>query len=188
MNSDDERNGLVFRVIEKDLKDGRQFVFFNKRREGCKQIAGWLEGSGYKGGLLLGKQEKGDAENFDRTKRGLETGDLQFGVGTYQAMGTGIDIPALDVGVLMHPIANDKKGQPFFRQVRGRMCRKSGEHDESWLYYVWDHSIYGKTPLRNLANWCRRVVVYEGGEWIPAREVIARKGKYQCEENNLESR
>lgn len=183
MTEDEERNRLVFDLAKRELEIGARCVFFNKRREGCREILKALERSNFVGGLLLGKQCKADEDEFDRTRKGLASGELNFGVGTYQAMGTGVDIPALEVGVLMHPIANDEKGEPFFKQVRGRFCRKTEGKSRSLLYYVWDQKIYGKKPLRNLTKWCANVRVWRGGEWVDAKAVLKEKGNQKCEES-----
>jgi len=124
---------------------------------------------------MLGGPE--DQAEYNRTLQALLSGELRSAAGTYQAIGQGIDLPSVAVGLCCSPLANSKDGRPFWTQVRGRFCRVSGSTGKvgARLYYLFDVNVYGVEPLRNLIRWNRRVVVREGAAWIEAKDWLARR-------------
>ena len=120
-------------------------------------------------GLLLGgKPEKTE---FERTRVGILSGDVRVAVGTYQAVGTGTDLPSLARGIATTPIHNNK---PFLEQVKGRICRISTAtaKSDARLYVLWDRAIFGLAPLRNLCRWSNVVRLRDSftGEWVDGHE------------------
>jgi hypothetical protein len=120
-------------------------------------------------GLLLGGK---DAKvEFERTRVGILAGEVRVAVGTYQAVGTGTDLPSLARGVASTPIHNNK---PFLEQVKGRICRVSTAtaKSDARLYVLWDRAIFGLAPLRNLCRWSNVVKLKDAftGEWVDGHE------------------
>ena len=109
-------------------------------------------------GLMLGGAD--DASAFEETRRELLQGDY-LGVGTYQSIGVGIDVPRVMAGVVSTPIGRNRQ---FFGQVRGRVCRPWPGKRRGVLYYLWDESVFPDAP-RNLAAWNDGLVE----AWSPAR-------------------
>jgi superfamily II DNA or RNA helicase len=172
---DVERNKLAVRIAFQAFERGEQVVLLSHRREHAMRIDADIFATGHRCGLLLGTEE--NAEAFEDTCASIIDGSLRFAAGTYQAFGTGIDVPSLGVGVAMTPIANSSDGRMFFGQVRGRLCRTSKATGKTGatLYYLWDGAIYGDKPLKNLRRWNRTVSVLDGDEWIPVVEYLRRR-------------
>lgn len=148
MRSDAERNRLVSSVA---TVAGSRVVVLTHRREHAAELALRLSSSGSRTGLLLGTD--GDRAEFDRTVAGLSSGDVDVGVGTYQAFGVGIDVPAIDAVVCATPIAGN---QQFFAQVVGRACRATPGKRAAVLYYLHDEALFPQ-HRRNLVAWNERV-------------------------------
>jgi superfamily II DNA or RNA helicase len=92
------------------------------------------------------------------------SGRLRAVAGTYQAVGTGIDLPAVAQAACLTPIAANEQ---FFRQVRGRVCRPS-PGKRARLLYFWDRYVH-PGHLRNLVRWSGTVRVWDGRGWSDAR-------------------
>lgn len=169
---DAERNKLALRVAFQAFERGEQVVLLSHRREHAMRIDADIFATGHRCGLLLGTEE--NAEAFEHTCASIIDGSLRFAAGTYQAFGTGIDVPSLGVGIAMTPIANSPDGRMFFGQVRGRLCRTSKATGKTGacLYYLWDVAIYGDKPLKNLRRWNRTVSVLDGDAWVPVADFL----------------
>lgn len=113
----------------------------------------------------------------DETVAGLQAGTHRCGVGTYQSIGTGIDLPGVEVGVAVTPILANRQN---FRQVRDRLCRvdrrPGATKRHAVLYVLWDADVLGERPLRNAFAWNGgRVEVLDGDDWIDGREYLHRR-------------
>jgi len=171
MSTDEQRNALVLRTIKDATAEGGALAIAH-RVEHCQTLDRECVRAGVQSGLMLGTAKWMAA--FEATRVGLETGRLRVGIGTLQALGQAIDIPAVARGVLVTPLVNNRQQ---FGQVRGRLCRPdrsgaSGKHDAA-LYVMWDQYVYGLRALENLTRWNNRVVVLvDGNRWMPAKEFI----------------
>lgn len=148
LSNDDARNGRIADVATREAQAGHQVLIFSHRREHCERLASHLALRRVKAGVMLGGPES--ATELQQTLTGLKSGALRVGVGTVQAIGTGIDIPTITRGILAMPIVANKQ---LFGQVTGRLCRKSKGKSGAVLYVVHDDDAFGEYPLRNLQKW-----------------------------------
>ena len=89
--------------------------------------------------------------------------------GTVQSLGTGIDLPSVEVGVLATPIGNNRQ---LYGQIRGRLSRP-GEGKRPGLYVLWDHKVTGVATLRRMLEWNTAVQVRDlSGVWRDGRAVL----------------
>jgi superfamily II DNA or RNA helicase len=172
MMTNAERNRVALGLARGEIEQGEQVVILSHRRDHCRRFDADLAAFGVTSGLLLGGAES-EAE-FARTLDGIMRGDVRAAAGTYQAIGQGLDLPSVAVGIAATPIANDAGGRSFFGQVRGRLCRVAEGKIDARIYYLWDRALYGVRPIRNLCRWNNRVVVLEGGQWIEGRTFVRR--------------
>jgi len=164
MAADPLRNQAALRLIRDEVIAGEQVLVMAHEREHCMQLVRDLVAMGIRVGYLLGGPES--AKEFAETVTGLRDGSVRAGVGTYKAVGTGIDIPRIGVGVAVTPIASNEQ---FFGQVRGRMCRTAVGKKNARLHVLWDQRVYPR-HLDNVMRWNNDVVVRdEAGNWEPAR-------------------
>lgn len=149
MSTDESRCALVRRVIkELVLANAVPALVFTHRREHASRLAEQeLPADGIPAGLLLGSS--GNAQQFEESKSLLLSGVLKVAVGTFKAVGQGIDIPNVMAGVCATPIGANKQ---FFGQVRGRICRVVPGKRVGHLYYLWDRAVFPEAA-RNLCNW-----------------------------------
>lgn len=174
MAVDADRNALAVRMAVEYVKRGERVVIMSHRREHCMTLDADVSALGFKCGRMLGTDE--DGPEFEATREGLATGDLRVATGTFQAIGTGLDMPSVSVGVVATPIANSRDGRSFFGQVRGRFCRTSDDGKTgARLVYLWDRKVYGLKPVENLCRWNRTVRVFDGGMMADAREFLKRE-------------
>ena len=175
MSVDKDRNALAVRIAVEYVKRGERVVIMSHRREHCMTLDADVSALGHKCGRMLGSNVD-DAE-FEATREGLASGELRVATGTYQAIGTGLDMPSVSVGVVSTPIANSRDGRSFFAQVRGRFCRtnEAGGKTGARLVYLWDREVYGLKPIENLARWNNVVRVLDGATFVGAREYIKRE-------------
>jgi superfamily II DNA or RNA helicase len=164
MAADPERNNQALRMVRDEVLAGEQVLVMAHEREHCMHIGQQLVAMGIPAGYLMGGVES--AKEFEANLAALKTGELRVGVGTYAAIGTGIDIPRISVGVAVTPIAANEQ---FFNQVRGRFCRTAKGKKSARLYVMWDPHV-NRTHLGNMIRWNTDVVVRElDGTWEPAR-------------------
>ena len=166
MTLDPARNALAIDLAETELDAGEQVLVMSHRVQHCQDLAANLAARGHRTGFLLGGPEH--QTEFRNTVAELGTGRARAGVGTYPAIGTGLDIPAVAVAVATTPIGSNK---PFFNQVRGRVCRVAHGKTGARLYYLWDRLVY-PGHLKNLVAWNRTVNVWNGSEWVNGREYV----------------
>jgi superfamily II DNA or RNA helicase len=166
MVEDEDRNAQIMEVIKRVMKTDPGFVFTHRRAH-----AAWIDTqlmqAGIKSGLLLGGPKAADA--FEATKAGLQDQSIQIGVGTYQAIGVGQNIPSVAVGLCTTPMHTNKQQA---NQVKGRLCRKSDGKDRAIMYVMWDRHVHGRQVLLNLKRWNTRVSVLDDGRWTDVAEYL----------------
>lgn len=169
MEADNDRNALLttiahqYATVEKEPT-----LVMLDRRDHVRAVSRWLGEAGAKSGFILGGTK--DKTESDATVRRLREGELQVAVGTYKAVGTGVDLPALARGVFGTPIANSTNGRSAFKQYRGRASRRGKTKAE--IAYLWDVKLFGSKPLANLCRWSKRVKVWWNGQLRPGKEVL----------------
>lgn len=168
------RANLAVQIAADEIADGCQVVMLSHRREWCRRLDADLSAKGIRCGLMLGGKDSED--DYNRTLHSLLDGSLKAAAGTYQAIGQGIDLPSVSVGICCSPVANSADGKPFFSQVRGRLCRVSEGKAGARLYYLLDINVYGDRPLKNLIRWNKTVVIRDGAAWITAKDWLKRRG------------
>jgi superfamily II DNA or RNA helicase len=169
MGDDEERNKLVIKAVEYEVEK-EQVLVMSWRREHCRLLDQLLVRNGYSTGFLIGGEDY--RREFVATRQKFEQEALQVAVGTFQAIGYGIDLPKASNVVCATPIAGNKQ---FFNQVRGRVCRIAKGKKSARMYYVWDRTVYGAKHLKNLARWngADRVKVLDpSGKWIDVKTFI----------------
>jgi superfamily II DNA or RNA helicase len=161
MTADEERNALILRIAAKVVSEGEQVLLFTHRVEHARVLDSRLVGLGIRSGCLLGGVDNEVA--FARAAEGFRSGDHRAGVGTFGAIGQGIDLPSVSRGIVTTPISNNKQSM---NQVRGRICRSSDGKEFGRLYVLVDEHIYGRKPVRNFVQWFRSVKVLKGSVWV----------------------
>lgn len=175
MGENVERNALASRVALAAVEEGHQALVFSHRREHCHRLRADIAARDPTVGLMIGGGGE-DGVEYDRALEGLRDGSTRLAVGTYQALGTGINLPSVGRGVATTPVHMNR---PFFGQVRGRLCRLGKE--DAALLYLWDVKLYGLAPLRNMVRWNRKVFVWCDGEWRPGRAVLKEREREEKE-------
>lgn len=173
MSVDEERNALIVDEVAAAVAHGQEVLAMSHRIEHVREIDRLLVMRGIRSGFVIGGEEY--RVEYERTLARMKAGELKAAVGTYHAVGTGIDLPSLSVGVFATPVANSKDAEMQFRQFRGRFCRVA-EGKKPYIVYPWDLVIYGVEPLRNLCRWARHVSVLWRGEWCPGKKVLKEFG------------
>lgn len=168
MSNDPERNEIVRSILETELGEGRQALVMSDRREHCQTLSAMASRVARTGHMIGGPDYKAE---FARTKRGMKAGTIRCGVGTFQACGTGIDIPGVEVVVAASPVLANKTR---FRQAMGRAKRKPSGKTVARFYVLWDQRVHGLRHVQNAAAWNPTTFVWSGGEWVPARDFLKR--------------
>lgn len=167
LTTDERRNALIVSLVRDVIcaRGETPAVAFSHRVEHARSLADeHIFAAGVKCGLLLGQDE--NHERFEEDREALLDGALPVCTGTYSAIGTGIDMPAVAAGVMVTPIGNNRQ---FFGQVRGRICRASEGKDSATLYVVWDKHVFPRMK-DDFAKWNGgRVSVRELGELVAER-------------------
>lgn len=162
---DQARNELVMKVM---LEQTHPTLALTHRREHAMFVRSRMAAAGRACGLLLGGKE--NAPEFADTVQAMRTRSLVAAVGTYQAVGQGLDIKPAARALCTTPIHANRQ---FFGQVRGRICRQDTGKDDAELFYFWDQHVFGVQALQNLARFNdRKVVVKRGDTWVPVREYM----------------
>lgn len=164
IGADDARNSLVADLVEREVAAGHSVLVFAHRVEHCLVLDAILGARGIPSGTMTGDDKRG----FRRTHQGLGDGTVKAGVGTYKALGKGVNLPTLGRGVCATP--NFTSREPW-RQVRGRICRPTGD---SAIWVLWDRLPLGNKPLRNLTRWNRVVQVAAPEGMIEASAYLKR--------------
>lgn len=163
-----DRNNKILWAVEQGLAMKEQVIVMSHRREHCRLIDQFLVQRGRTTGFLIGGEDY--KVQFNDTREKFEKGKIDIAVGTFQAIGYGIDLPKAATVVCATPIASN---QQFFSQVRGRVCRSAKGKSDSWMYYLWDRRLYGIHHVKNLVRWNRgRVVVWDHERWVDGKLFI----------------
>lgn len=165
MCGDDDRQLLAVNPPHDEsvsvMAQSRPVLLMSHRRAHCKELARYRSGATVLGG-------DADAESVISA---LRRGELRWVAGTVQAIGTGIDLPGVQDGVLATPIGNNPG---VWQQLRGRFCRNEGTRDRAVLWYLWDRHVFGIAPLENMMRWNRVVSVLDGTQLVDAKEYLRR--------------
>lgn len=170
MTDDHDRNQLLLNLAEGVCRAGEvPAMIFTHRREHAHRVADadLSVSRGLPCGLLLGG-DGADRDRFREDREKLLDGRNKIAIGTFNALGVGINIPVVRAGIVATPISG--KNRQFFGQVRGRICRVSKESgkESAVLYYLWDKHVFPR-QLQALRSWNDdRVEVLHNGGWVPA--------------------
>lgn len=168
MSADRGRNLLAVRDVPRDVALGHQVIVFTHRVEHALTLDRETNARGVAAGFIIGEQRAESAE----TLRRFRAGTTRVVFGTYQSLGTGVDMPRATRGVFATPIANNSKGRQQFKQYRGRFARRADGKAEPEVAYLWDVHVFGPKPLRHLCRWAADVTVEWQGRLVPGREVL----------------
>jgi superfamily II DNA or RNA helicase len=167
---DQARTEAIAAVVAEEMKRGQQVLVMSHRVEHCHRLRSALVAySPQADGLLLG----GDNAEFPRTLAGILAKRTLAACGTYQAVGTGFNVPWVGRGVCATPIHTNRY---FFEQVMNRVNRAPPGKVDAAVYYPWDVRLFGEAPLKNFLKWGKRVVVRVGDRWVDGREYLERAG------------
>jgi superfamily II DNA or RNA helicase len=170
MAADEDRNALALEHALAEVEGGQQAIVLSHRREHCQRLDRAFVERGVRSGFFIGGADY--AREFDATRAGIKSGAVRVGVGTYGALGVGVNLPSVAAGVAVTPIGGNKQN---FNQVRGRLCRLGKA--SARLYVLWDWKVY-PGHLANMIAWNPTVRVLEGGKWVEAEAWRKRhKGK-----------
>jgi superfamily II DNA or RNA helicase len=158
-----ERDSITIEIVRQELAKGEQVLVFSLRVEHCRKIVGRLASAGIAAGLMLGDKENRD--ELDRAVQGLRGGTVRVAVGTVQAIGTGVDLPRVGVGVVTMPIGGNPQ---LLGQVAGRLSRIAGGVTAARCYYLADPCRAKDWP--KLFHDDRPVLVRDGEKLIDARQ------------------
>lgn len=167
MTADERRNAIIVDALAAELRAGAQAIVCTHRRAHARLIEGELVALGFRSGQMLGGERE-----FGVTREGLLDGSVRAGIGTYEALGEGIDLPAVGAGVAATPIFGNKQR---FGQFRGRLCRPAEGKERGRLYVVFDRRIFPEKKFRNILAWNRTVTYLRGGRWVDARGLRGRR-------------
>lgn len=169
ITEDPARNALVVELACVELDAGEQVLTMTDRREHTATLDRAISNAGYRSAVVLGGADHRieSKSTIDR----FRTGEMSSIVGTYQAVGVGLDLPAVARGIFATPKANGN-GRSQFKQFRGRLARRSEGKTDAVAYYMWDRLLFGEKPLRNICKWNKTVRVWWQGEWRLGRDVL----------------
>ncbi len=163
MSDASDRDAHVLRIVQAERERGEQVLVFSLRVEHCRKLVGMLQKEGVNAGLMLGGPENKAA--LDDAVKGMRAGTMRVAVGTVQAVGTGVDLPRVGVGIVAQPVAGNRQ---LLGQVAGRVCRVAGGEGAARLYYLADAC--REKDWAGLFDDGRPVSVMDArGEWIDAR-------------------
>lgn len=167
MTNDPERNSIITDIANEELEQNEQVIILSHRRDHARHLDLQLVTKGIRSGCMLGGQDAGDEKEFENTRNGLRSGEVRAGVGTYGALGEGIDLPAVAVGIAGTPISTNKQK---FNQVRGRLCRPSVGKKNGRLYVLFDGNVFDTYVMKNILAWNKTVKILRNGKWVDARK------------------
>ncbi len=148
ITADRERNLTIAKIVVEQTRAGHLALVFSHRVEHCLSLRADIVADESRCGVVVGDPEL--RRESEETIAGLAAGSIVAAVGTYQSIGTGIDLPAVDRGIATTPIHTNR---PFVGQVRGRLCRvdrrPNAKKRDSILFVMWDRAVHGLVPLRN---------------------------------------
>lgn len=155
ITTDQDRTALVVRIVEREAKRGNATLALSHRVEHCHTMQQMLAQAGMGAGLLLGGAE--NKQEYNYTRDAIREGRQRAAIGTYQAVGVGVDLPSLSVGVCATPCANYRNSRFQWNQYRGRFARVSPGKLKAVMFYIWDEALFGDKPVGYLTDWNRNV-------------------------------
>lgn len=164
--TNEDRNDLIWHFMEPSLKARHTCLIVTRRRAHAIYWDHRIRKAGYTSGLMMGQgKEKGNfyKNEFKRTINGLRTGKVQIGVGTIHKMSTGHDIPQIDRGFVLAPLAGNKQ---LFEQVMGRFRRICKGKTEAAVYYFWDQLCY-PSDKRMISKRYKQTFVWVKDQFLP---------------------
>ena len=167
---DDARNKIVEDLVAVEVREQNQVLVMTDRREHVVTLDRLVGARGVRSGFVLGGAA--DKHESESTASRLVSGELQAAIGTYQAIGTGIDLPKISRGIFATPKANSEKGRSQWKQYRGRFARSADGKGTAAIFYLWDEKLFGSKPLRHICRWNKSVTVWWRGAWRPGKEVL----------------
>jgi superfamily II DNA or RNA helicase len=167
MSTDVDRNALAVAAVRAEVAAGEQCIVLSRRVEHCQYLDRLLVAQDIRTGYLVGENE----QEFDGTIQRLADRTCSVGVGTIEALGTGIDLPYVGVGVTAHPVAGN---EGLVRQLTGRLARAPAGKTRAVMYVLWDRHVHGKGHLRNLVKWNSRVRVLTDAGWVAGDAALDR--------------
>jgi superfamily II DNA or RNA helicase len=171
MIGDEARNKLAMKFALQEVEAGEQFLLLSHRVEHCQRIDRHFVKRGIPSGFFLGGAA--NRSQFELTRAGVKDGSIRVGVGTYKALGVGVNLPAVGAGMAVTPIAGNKFN---FNQVRGRFNRKNKCKTKADMYYLWDRHVY-PSHLKNIIAWNPSVKVFDKGRWVDAKAYLKAKNR-----------
>jgi superfamily II DNA or RNA helicase len=168
MTADEERNALIESTIAGELAQSRQVLAMSDTREHCMAIGAFCARHAPSGHLVGGPDFKSE---FRRTIAGMKSGRLRAGAGTFQACGTGVDIPGVEIVVAATPVLSNKSK---YRQGRGRAMRKPAGKTVARYYAFWDRHVFGIRHLANAVSWAAPgpCFVWDGDRWVDGKSYL----------------
>jgi len=159
IGDDEARNDRIWEFMEPCLKNGNTCLVVTRRRAHAVYWDNRIRAAGYTSGLMMG----GNTAEFERTVNGLRRRTIQVGVGTIQKSGTGHDIPQIDRGFILVPLAGNKQ---LFEQVLGRLRRTCEGKKDAVVYYYWDQYCY-PADKRKLGKLYPQTFVWVKDQFLP---------------------
>lgn len=153
--NDRARTAIATGILQDEAARGNATLILSHRVEHCKAMQADLARVGIGAGLLLGGAE--NRREYAHTRDAIRAGRQLAAVGTYQAVGVGVDLPILAAGVCATPCANFRSSRFQWNQFRGRFARTSEGKREAVLHYIWDREVFGEGVVENLREWNRNV-------------------------------
>lgn len=166
MKGDERRNSLALKCALTEVENGEQVLMLSHRREHCIELEREFVKRGIASGYFIGGADY--STEFEKTRAGIKDGSIRVGVGTYGALGVGVNLPKVGSGVAVTPIAGNRFQ---FNQVRGRLNRKGKGKSRAVLYAIWDQKVH-PNHLKNMVSWNPTVKVLSKGKWIEGRHYL----------------
>ncbi len=176
MVSDEKRNALAMKFGLGESGNGEQVIMLSHRVNHCIELDREFVKHGVRSGFFIGGPE--NEKEFEKTRAGIRDKSVRVGIGTYGALGVGVNLPAVGVGIALTPIGGNRFN---FNQVRGRLNRSSKGKVSARLYVLWDQHVY-PSHLKNMVAWNPTVKVYSKGRWIEARHYLKSSKKVMNDE------
>lgn len=161
-----ERNELIVAAAVAEVEAGEQVIVLSRRVEHCNALDREFVARAVPAGFFLGG--KANQRMFAITREGMASGAIRVGVGTVEALGTGIDLPAVAVGVVAATLGSNRQ---LLGQVAGRVCRVREGKASARLYYLWDRHV-NPTHLANICEWFPSVSLLAADGWVDARAAL----------------
>lgn len=159
---DEERNDLIWHFLKMCLKvPTNTIVMATHRVEHAKYWSQRILANGYTCGLLLGGTSHED--EFETTSNSLRERKIRVGVGTIQKITQGHDIPAINRGFILTPLAGNRQQ---FEQLCGRFRRTCEGKKDAIIYYPWDQNIYPQDKKRLMKRYQGYVQEFVDGEFV----------------------